>query len=172
MTFRGDGGTRRSILFTHRTDEAEAFPRQCFDQALLLARVADCATSGIQPGSQCCIRNAAPIPNGIDEIVLADDALPVSDQVFEQIEHLWCNGNDLCPAMQFAPVGVKCELLEAIAQVAAPHVASHRRKASSHTQRISRWYKKCKPMVGRVLSRGISSDAVEPDFRYGSFASV
>ena len=58
---------------------------------------------------------------GVDELVLADDALP-SDQVFEQIEHLWCNGNDLCPAMKFAPVDVKCEFLEAIAQVANPHV--------------------------------------------------
>jgi len=87
----------------------------------------------------------------------ADDALPVSDQVFQQIEYLWCNGNDLCAAMQFAPVDVKCELLEAIAQVANPsQCPSYAGKASSHAPRLSRWYAKCKPMVEPVLSRGIS----------------
>ena len=40
----------------------------------------------------------------------------VADQVIEQVEHLWCNRNEVRPATQFAPVGAECALLEEIAQ--------------------------------------------------------
>ena len=112
-------GCRRA-LFSDRTDESEAFTWQCLDEALLLAGIAKGSPGGIQARCKCSIGNDAAVPNGVDKIVLADDALPVDDQVFEQIEHLRRNGNDIWPAMQFAPAGVECELLEVIAQVANP----------------------------------------------------
>ena len=55
-----------------------------------------------------------------DEVVFTDDALPVADQVVEQVEYLWRDGDDVRPAMQLAPVSVECVLLEEIAQVAIP----------------------------------------------------
>ena len=61
-----------------------------------------------------------PVPNGVDEVVFADDALPVADQIIEQVEYLWRDGDDVRPAMQFAPVSVECVLLEEIAQAANP----------------------------------------------------
>ena len=79
---------------------------KCFDEALFLAGIADRAPRGIQPGRQRCIGHAAPIPNGVDEVVFADDAFPVADQVIEQVEDLWRDGDDIRPAMQLAPVGV------------------------------------------------------------------
>src|SRR4029079_10803001 len=104
----------------HLSDETKALARKRLDEALLLAGIADGSADSIQAGRKRSIGHNAAIPNGVDKVVLADDALPVSDQVFEQIEHLWCNRNDLCAAMQFAPVDVKCEFLEAIAQVTHP----------------------------------------------------
>ena len=106
----------------HLSDETEALARKRLDKALLLTGIADGSADSVQAGRKRSIGHNATIPNCVDELVLADDALPVSDQVFEQIEHLWCNGNDLCPAMKFAPVDVKCEFLEAIAQGTFPQL--------------------------------------------------
>jgi hypothetical protein len=55
---------------------------------LFLAGIADCIPGGIQAGCQRRVRYAAPIPNGFDEVVLADNPLPVADQVFEQVKNL------------------------------------------------------------------------------------
>jgi hypothetical protein len=85
----------------------EALAQQCFDQALFLTGIADRAPGNIQAGCQRRIGHAATIPDGVDEVVLADDALPVADQVIEQVEHLWRDGDHVRPAMQFAPVGVE-----------------------------------------------------------------
>jgi hypothetical protein len=59
-----------------------------------------------------------PVPDGVDEGVFAHNALPVADQIVEQVEYLWRDGDDLRPAMQFAPVSVECVLLEEIAPAA------------------------------------------------------
>jgi hypothetical protein len=67
------------LSFLHRANEAEAFARQCFDQALLAAVVTDGGPSGIQAGRQRSIRDDASIPYRANEIVLADDAVSVSN---------------------------------------------------------------------------------------------
>jgi hypothetical protein len=100
------------------SDETEAFPRQRSDEALLLAGIADRTPDDIQAGRQHCIRNDTSVPNGIDQLILADDALPVADRVIEQIERLRRNRNDLRPTMQLAQISVKGVILEEIAQAA------------------------------------------------------
>ena len=85
-----------------------------------MAGIADRAPSDIQAGRQRSIGYDTPIPNGADEVILADDALPVADQVIEQIENLGRHGDDVRPAMQLAPVRVERELFEKIAQAAIP----------------------------------------------------
>ena len=136
------GGCRACgpLRLPHWSDETEALARQCFDEALFLAGIADRAPGGIQAGRQRRIGHATPFPDGVDEVVLADDALPVADQIIEEVEYLWRDGDDVRPAMQFAPVGVECVLLEDIAQAAnslrwPPIVEA---PASVATQRISR----------------------------------
>ena len=48
-----------------------------------VARVADRVPSGIQAGRQRCIGHDTPVPNRVDEVVLADDALAVTgDECF------------------------------------------------------------------------------------------
>src|SRR5258706_11158522 len=95
-----DCGACRLLHFPHRSDKTKALARQCFDKALFMAGIADRASSYIQAGRQCRIGHDAAVPNGVDEIIFADDALPVADQVFEQVEHLWCDDDDGRPAMQ------------------------------------------------------------------------
>src|SRR5258708_17392027 len=110
----------RPLHFPHWSDETKALAWQCFDKALLLAGIGDHAPSDIQTRRQRCIGHTAPIPNGVDEVVFADNALPVTDQVIEQVEYLRRDGNDVRPAMQLAPVSVECVLLEEIAQATNP----------------------------------------------------
>ena len=85
-----------------------------------MAGIADHAASDIQAGRQRRIGYNTPIPDGADEVILADDALPVADQVIEQVEDLGRDGDDVRAAMQLAPVSVERELLEKIAQAAVP----------------------------------------------------
>src|SRR5262245_2918523 len=87
-------------VFEYSAHEAKALARQRLDQVLLLAGVADRVPGGIEAGRQRCIRDGAAIPDGTDEVVLADDALPIADQVVEQVEHLWCDRDHLGAAMQ------------------------------------------------------------------------
>ena len=107
------------------SNETKALARQGLDEALLIPGIADCTPGDIQARRQCRIGNATPVPDGVDEVVLADDALPVSDQVIEQVEYLWSDGDYFRPAMQLAPVGVECELIEVIAQAANPSRGLH-----------------------------------------------
>ena len=110
----------RILGFLHVSDEAESLPWQRLDQALPLPGIADCSPDDVQARRQRCIRHAPPLPDRVDQVVLADDALPVADQVIEEVEDLWRNGDHLHPATQFAPVGVEYIVLEVIAQDANP----------------------------------------------------
>ena len=112
-----DGRSRR---FRHLSDEAKSLARQCFDEALLLAGIADRTSSDIQARCQRRIGHNPPIPDGANEVVFGDDALPVADQVFEQVEYLRRDSDYIRLAMQLAPVGVQCVVLEEIAQAAIP----------------------------------------------------
>src|SRR6266436_7328587 len=120
MAVRDDRSIRRPIPFVHHANEAKALSWQCFDEALFLAGIADHTPGDIEAGRQRRIGDDTPIPNGVDEVVFTDDTLPVADQVVEQVEYLWRDGDDVRPAMQLAPVGVQCVLLEEIAQAAIP----------------------------------------------------
>ena len=106
--------------FLYQSDEPEALARQRLDQTLFLAGIADRASSDIQAGREGRIGHNTPVPNGIDEVVLADDVLPVADQIVEQVEDLWRDGNGFRAAMQLAPVRVERIILEHITQVAIP----------------------------------------------------
>src|SRR5262249_8819282 len=98
----------------------EALSWKCFDKTLLLAGVADCASDGVQSGRQRRIRYNSAFPNRVYEIVLADDAIPAADQIFEQIENLWRRSHNIGPAPQLAPVGVQRTVFEEIAHGTIP----------------------------------------------------
>src|SRR6266581_790808 len=91
-----------------------------FDEALFIAGIADRIPGGVQASRQRGIGDNASVPDGADEVVFADDALPVSNQVIEQVKNLRCDRHRIRPAMQFTPFGVQRVILEEIAQVAIP----------------------------------------------------
>src|SRR3954447_5303636 len=84
----GDFRTRGPLRFPHWSDETEALARQSFDKALFVAGIADRASGSVETGRQRHVRYDTPIPNGVDKVVFADDALSVADQVIEQIKNL------------------------------------------------------------------------------------
>jgi hypothetical protein len=120
--YRVVGGCRACgpLRFLHLSDETKALARQCLDQALFLTGIADRTADGIQACRKRRIGNDAAVPNGVDEVVLANDALSVVDQVIEQVEYLWRDRDDVRPAIYLASIGVECVLLEKIAQAANP----------------------------------------------------
>ena len=108
---RRRAGRRRRLgavlLRAHRADEAKALARDGADQPLVFAAVADRLARGIDAAAQGRIRNDPAAPDRRDEIIFADDAVAVLDQIDQQVEHLRLDGNRLRPAAQLAPVGIK-----------------------------------------------------------------
>ncbi len=117
----------------HHANEAKALSWQCFDEALFVAGIADRASGSIETGRQRHVRYDASIPDGADEIIFADDALPVADQVIEQIKNLRCRRNHVGAAMELAPVGIERVILEEIAHGTLPWVA---RRSSASADRL------------------------------------
>ena len=113
-------GRCAASLFLHSPDKTDALPRQCLEEALLFAGIADRIPGGVQAGRQSSIRYNASIPNGNDQVVLANDALPVSNQVIEQVKNLRCDWHRIRPAVQFTLFSIKRVIFEEIAQVAIP----------------------------------------------------
>src|SRR5262249_6078536 len=102
----------------HDSDETNPLAGQGADEALLLSCVIDGASHGVYAGTQCRFRDDPPIPDCCNQVVLADDSVTIFDQVFEEIEHPRCHGNQLRPATQLAAVGVERKICEAIEQIA------------------------------------------------------
>jgi hypothetical protein len=72
----------------HLADEAEAAARHRSDEPLLLSGVADCAPSGADPAGEGIVRHRAAIPDRLQQLVLADDTVPMLDQISQNLEHL------------------------------------------------------------------------------------
>jgi hypothetical protein len=58
------------------------------------------------------IRNDPAIPDGCDQIVLADDEFTVAEKVDQRVEHLRFECNRHAAAAPFAPVGVEHAISE------------------------------------------------------------
>jgi hypothetical protein len=129
---RDHRGSRAPNLIAYSAHETNALSWKCLDKTLLLAGVADRASDGVQPGRQRRIGHDPAIPDRVYEIVLADNPIPAADQIFEQIEDLWCRGHNIGPAPQLAPVGVQRTVLEEIAHGTIPQACalSHERAAA------------------------------------------
>jgi hypothetical protein len=56
------------------------------------------------------------LPNRLDQVVIADHALAVGDQKFQNIEYLRVDSNNFAAATQLAPVTIKAEVLKPVDQ--------------------------------------------------------
>jgi hypothetical protein len=75
-------------VLAHLADEPEAAAGHRADETLLFAAVADRMPRGGDPASQRGFGDDAPVPDRRQQVILADDAVPVLDEIGKQIEHL------------------------------------------------------------------------------------
>jgi len=91
----------------HWRDEAKAFPGKSADEVLPLAVVTDGLSHAIDPAGQVGFRNNAPAPHRRDEVVLADHAVAIFDQVDQNIENLRLNRNNRAACAQLAALAIE-----------------------------------------------------------------
>jgi hypothetical protein len=103
---RGWRGRRPGILGDH-ADEAEALAGQGSYQPLVLAIVPHRLARGIDAAGQGRFRHHPSLPDGLDEVVLADHAVAVLHQVGQQVEHLRLDLEAFLPAQELAPAGIQ-----------------------------------------------------------------
>src|SRR5450432_2538032 len=102
----------RGFVLADLADETDALARQCLDQSLLVAGIADRAASRVDPVEQRGFRNTAPVPDRGQQFVLADHTATVLDQVNDEIEDLGLDSHQGSSAPQFATIRVECTVLE------------------------------------------------------------
>jgi hypothetical protein len=102
----------RIVPLEHSADETNALARQRADQLLRLAAISDRRACRIDTCSQGRFRDNAPAPNRGDQIVLADDPVAVTDQVFQEVEHLRLYRDGSTVAAQLALINVEDKIIK------------------------------------------------------------
>ena len=87
--------------------EAKALARDGADHGLILSAIAHRRSRGVDAAGQCRFGDDAAVPDGFDQIVLGDDAVPVFDQIGQQIEYLRLDGDIFATPRQFTQVHIK-----------------------------------------------------------------
>src|SRR5262249_6136179 len=103
-------------------DKSQTLARQRLDQPLPFACVSDCAPGRVDPVEQCRLGNGTAVPDRREEVVLADHAIAVLDQVNKEIENLGFDSDKLRSPAQLAAIRVERTFLEQIAQYSSPFV--------------------------------------------------
>ena len=110
----GGGAGASGGRFPDRADEAKPFAGRGPDEPLLLAAVADRASRRIDAAGQRRFRDDPAVPDGVDDLVLGDDAAAVGDEKGENVEDLRLNGDRPVRLQQFATIGVERVVVEEI----------------------------------------------------------
>ena len=100
------------LVLPHIANEAEAFAWQCLDQPLFFAGIAECTAGRIDAVEQGGFRNNPPLPDGGQQLILADHPVAVPDQMNKKIENLRLDSNQGASPAQFAAVRVEYAILE------------------------------------------------------------
>src|SRR5581483_8881423 len=103
---------QRPCFLPRFADEPDTAARQGLDQALLVPAVANGTSNGIDAGAECGFGHDSATPNRFDQLVAADDAVTVTDQIFEKVEDLRFDVDGTAAGAQFAPVRVHNEIVE------------------------------------------------------------
>ncbi|MEY9551531.1 hypothetical protein ABIF67_005596 [Bradyrhizobium japonicum] len=88
-------------------DETKALARDGTDQRLVRAAVADRLARCVDPAGQGGFGDAAPVPDLVDQLILADHPVTVLHEVDDEVEDLRLHGHGNLLAAQLAPVGVE-----------------------------------------------------------------
>jgi hypothetical protein len=77
-----------------------------------LAAVAERAASGVDARAQRGLGNNPPVPDGCDQVVLADHAIAIAHQIDQQIEYLWFNWDQRAFAAQLPAACIQHKIFE------------------------------------------------------------
>jgi hypothetical protein len=97
-------------------DKANALSRDGANKALLFPGIAYCFSRGIYPAGQGRLRNYSTTPYRRDEVVLADHAITIFNEVDQNIENLGLYGDELIAPAQLPPFCVEQAVCEAYLQ--------------------------------------------------------
>ena len=122
-------GRRHRTVLLDVPDEAKPALVQCADEALVVAAVSQRAPRRADAGAQRRVRNGAALPDRVDQFVLADDAIPIADEMNEQIENLRLDMNDRAGAAQLVARDINLEIGEAEVQSSPVAETASRRQA-------------------------------------------
>jgi hypothetical protein len=100
--------------FFDLADKAKSLARKRADQTLPLAVVADSVADRVDLAAERGFRNDSAAPNGGHQVILADDALAILNEIQQEIEGLRLGGNERSPAPQFPAVRIEQILFEGV----------------------------------------------------------
>src|SRR5262245_43668808 len=112
-------------LSLHLADETESLPSACADVLLPLTAVANSAARGVDAIAQRRFRYDPSLPDGRQQLVLADHVIAVLDQMQQQVEDLRFEMHRLAVAGQLASRGIKSALAEEKMHQPAPELDSY-----------------------------------------------
>src|SRR6266571_1922085 len=102
-----DGELFPRALFFYLADKAKPLARKGADQNLPLAVVTDGVANRVDLAREGGFRNDAAAPYGRHEVILADDAFAILDQIQQEIEGLRLGGDQRRAAPQFPAVCIE-----------------------------------------------------------------
>src|SRR6516164_7590971 len=99
---------RRSRLFrSHVTDKAKALARNGAQETLILACVLYSLAHRIDATGQRRLRDDTAIPHFVEQLILADDAIAILDEIQQQVENLRLERNAFAGAAKLSPSDIK-----------------------------------------------------------------
>ena len=93
VPIRFGAGCGRRIDLRHFSHEAEAAPMDGANELLCRSIVAQSLACRLDPAAQGRIRDDPPFPYPLDDLLLADGALPILDQHDQEVKDLRLNGH-------------------------------------------------------------------------------
>lgn len=101
-----------SAFDVDRCDPTNTFLGKGADEILLLAAVANSLAYCVDATGQGRFRHDAATPDRCDEVVLADDAMSIFDEIDQDVEDLRLDWNHSAGRAQFAALAVERKITE------------------------------------------------------------
>src|SRR6516225_6403339 len=99
---------RRGRLFrSHVTDKAKALARNGAQETLILACVLYSLAHRIDATGQRRLRDDTAIPHLVEQLILADDAIAILDEIQQEVEDLRLERHAFAGATQLSPSHIK-----------------------------------------------------------------
>ena len=108
-------------------DEAEPALMEGADKCLIVSVIAERLARSVDPTRERRLRDDPSVPNGIKDLVLADNPLSIAEQEQEEVKDLRLNMHGRSRPTQFLAQNVQLAIFEKIQHQGNPSVSIHRR---------------------------------------------